>query len=638
MDAEDIRQEKIWPTRSYDDLYRQSMEDSEGFWAEQARRLDWSKPWDKVLDWNPPFARWFVGGELNASVQCVDRHAKSWRKNKVAIYWEGEPGDTQVLSYATLYREVNRYASVLRNLGVEKGDRVVIYLPMIPEMAIFMLACARIGAIHSVVFSGFSAQALTDRIDMLQAKVVITSDGGYRRGRVLALKEIVDRALEETPSIEHCIMVQRTGTDVTMREGRDLLLSALLAQAEEYTAPVPVEATHPLYVLYTSGTTGRPKGIVHSTGGYMVYTHSVFQWAFNLRDDSVYWCTADAGWVTGHTAIVYAPLAHGASIVMYEGSPDTPQIDRWWSIIEKYGVTTLYTSPTAIRMFMVHGEQWPQKHDLSSLELLGSVGEAINPEAWWWYYRHIGGERCPIVDTWWQTETGGFMISPSPGIEPQLLKPGSATRPMPGVEPEVVDEDGSPTPDGERGFLVLRRPWPGMLQTVYNDEETFKKTYWERFPGSYYAGDYAIRDEEGYFWLLGRADEVLKVAGHRLGSLELENTTVEHQSIAEAAAVGVPDDIKGEEIVIFAILTGGTSPSDELKMEIIRRIRETIGPFAAPKAVHFVRALPKTRSGKIMRRLLRAVATGQTTGDVSTLEDGASVEEIKHALEELGAV
>jgi acetyl-CoA synthetase len=561
---------------------------------------------------------------------------QSWRKSKVAIYWEGEPGDSQVLSYSTLYRQVNRFASVLVDLGVHKGDNVVLYLPMIPELPIFMLACARIGAVHSVVFSGFSAQALADRIRDLRPAILVTADGGFRRGRVIPLKEIADRALAMSPPVAHCLVVRRTGSDVAMQDGRDQWLDSLLRTARDNTPAVPLGATHPLYILYTSGTTGKPKGIVHGTGGYMVFNYVAYQWAFDIKEESVYWCTADVGWVTGHSAIVYAPLAHGAAIVMYEGSPDQPSIDRWWDIIEKYRVTTFYTSPTAIRMFMAHGEEWPRAHDLSSLELLGTVGEPINPEAWWWYYRTIGGERCPIVDTWWQTETGGFMIAPAPGIQPLPLKPGSACLPLPGVDAVILTEAGEPALPGERGFLVVRRPWPGMLMTLYGAVDVYEKTYWERFPGFYYAGDYAKRDEDGYFWLLGRADEVLKVAGHRLGTLELENAAVGHASVAEAAAIGVRDPVKGEEVVIFAVLVEGSEPSEKLKEDVSKHIRDTVGPIAAPRFVYFVPALPKTRSGKIMRRLLRAVATGGAIGDTSTLEDEASVAEVQRALEELG--
>ena len=635
MPDDNRKESKYWPIRRYLDIYERSLRDPEGFWAEEARKLDWSRPWDKVLDWSPPFARWFAGGTLNACYQCVDRHVKTWRKSKVAIYWEGEDGDTRVLSYSTLYREVNRFASVLKKLGVGKGDKVALYLPMIPELPIFMLACARIGAIHTVIFSGFSAQSLADRINDTEAKAVVTADAGFRRGKRIPLKATVDEALKRAPSVQKVIVVNRAGTEVEMAEGRDLRLDDLLVDAETSVPPEPVEATHPLYILYTSGTTGKPKGIVHSTGGYMVFNHSVHQWVFNMKEESVYWCTADVGWVTGHSSIVYAPLSLGAAIVIYEGAPDYPTLGRWWQIIEKYGVTIFYTSPTAIRMFMQHGEEWSAKHDLTSLELLGSVGEPINPEAWLWYYRYIGGERCPIVDTWWQTETGGFMISGAPGIELLPLKPGAAGLPLPGIDAAVVDERGEPVAPGEKGMLVIRRPWPGMLMTIHGDDERYKEEYWSRFPGLYYAGDYAVMDEEGYFRILGRTDEVLKVAGHRLGSLELENAAVAHPSVAEAAAVGIPDPVKGQEIVIFAVLMDGYEPSSTLEDELAQHIRKAIGPIATPKAIYLVRVLPKTRSGKIMRRVLRSVASNESVGDISTLEDEASVDEVKRAYEAL---
>ena len=627
--------ESYWPLKKYEEIYRRSLDDPAAFWADEARKLEWFRPWDNVLEWDPPFARWFAGGLLNASYLCVDRHVRSWRKSKVAIYWEGEPGDSRVLSYSTLYREVNRYASVLKRLGIGKGDAVALYLPMVPELPIFMLACARIGAVHTVVFSGFSAQALADRMNDVGARLLVTADGGYRRGRVLDLKAIADDAMALAPTVESCILVRRTGSDVPMRGGRDFPLDGLLTEAELRVEPEPLEATHPLYILYTSGTTGKPKGIVHSTGGYLVFNHSTYRWVFDIRDDSVYWCTADVGWVTGHSSIVYAPLMHGASLVMYEGAPDHPQLDRWWDIIEKYGVTVLYTSPTAIRMFMGHGEQWPARHDLSSLELLGSVGEPINPEAWHWYYKHIGGERCPIVDTWWQTETGGFMISPAPGIQPLPLRPGSVAFPLPGVDPVVVDDEGNEVPPGEKGILAIRKPWPGMLMGIHNNPERYRQAYWARFPGLYYTGDYAVRDEDGYFWMLGRADEVLKVVGHRLGTLELENAAVSHPAVAEAAAAGVSDPVKGESIVLFAILSEGYDPTDELKQEVRSHIRRVMGAIATPQDIYFVTRLPKTRSGKIMRRVLAAVASGASVGDVSTLEDEASVDEVRRAYAEL---
>ena len=621
--------------KKFVDVYERSIREPEEFWAEQARQLDWYKTWDKVLDWEPPYAKWFVGGRLNASFQCIDRHVKTWRKSKVAIYWEGETGETRVLSYSTLFRAVNRFASVLKKLGVGKGDRVALYLPMIPELPTFMLACARIGAVHTVIFSGFSAQAIADRVNDIQAKIVVTADGAYRRGKIIPLKEITDEAVKLCPSIERVIVVKRTGETVPWTEGKDLWLSSMLDDAESFVSPEPVESTHPLYILYTSGTTGKPKGIVHSTGGYLVFNHSAYKWVFDIREESVFWCTADVGWVTGHSSIVYAPLSHGAAIVLYEGAPDYPTLDRWWDIIEKYGVTIFYSSPTAIRMFMRYGEDWIKKHDLSSLELLGSVGESINPEAWLWYYQHIGGERCPIVDTWWQTETGGIMISPTPGIESIPLKPGSATFPLPGIDAAVVNESGEPVAPGERGLLVIRKPWPGMLLGIYGNPERYKEAYWSRFPGMFHTGDYAIKDKDGYFWLLGRADEVLKIAGHRIGTAELEDAAVSHPQVAEAAVVSKADPVKGESIVVFAILTEGNAPSVELKKDLTSHMRRMVGPIATPDEIYFVSSLPKTRSGKIMRRVLKAVANGATIGDLTTLEDEASVEEIVRAYQDL---
>lgn len=626
---------RMWPSKRYAEIHRRSLDDPERFWSEEARKLDWYKTWDRVLDWNPPYARWFVGGRLNACYQCVDRHVKTWRRSKVAIYWEGETGETRVLSYSTLFREVNRFASALKKLGVQKGDRVALYLPMVPELPIFMLACARIGAAHTVIFSGFSSQAIADRVCDTQAKVIVTADGGYRRGKIIPLKEITDEAVKSCPTVEKTIVVKRTGEPVPIREGRDYWLSPLLDEAERQVEPEAVESTHPLYILYTSGTTGKPKGVVHSTGGYLVFNHSAHQWVFDIKEESVYWCTADVGWVTGHSSIVYAPLSHGAAIVLYEGAPDYPSVERWWDIVEKYGVTIFYTSPTAIRMFMRHGEEYLLKHDLSSLQLLGSVGEPINPAAWQWYYKYIGRERCPIVDTWWQTETGGIMLSPTPGIEPIPLKPGSATFPLPGVDAAVVDSEGRETRPGQTGYLIIRKPWPGMLLDIYGDPQRYKESYWSRFPGSYYTGDFAMRDEDGYFWLLGRADEVLKVAGHRIGTAELEDAAIAHQAVAEAAVASKPDPVKGDAIVLFVTLKAGISPSPSLRGELVQHMRRVIGPIAAPDEVYFVESLPKTRSGKIMRRVLKAVASGQSLGDLSTLENEASVEEVKKAYESL---
>ena len=626
---------KYWPIKRYFEVHEQSIRDPESFWAEEARKLDWFRTWDKVLDWSPPFARWFVGGELNACHLCVDRHVKTWRKSKVAIYWEGEPGDTRVLSYSTLYREVNRCASVLKKLGIGKGDKVALYLPMIPELPIFMLACGRIGATHTVIFSGFSAQAIADRMNDIGAKLLVTADAGFRRGKPMPLKRAAEEAMSLSPGVEKMVVVNRAGTKVDMQEGRDFWYHELLENAEAWVSPEPVESTHPLYILYTSGTTGKPKGIVHSTGGYLVFNHSAYQWVFNIREECVYWCTADVGWVTGHSSIVYAPLAHGAAIVMYEGAPDYPTLDRWWDIIETYGVTTFYTSPTAIRMFMQHGEEWPARRDLSSLELLGTVGEPINPEAWLWYYRHVGGERCPIVDTWWQTETGGIMISHVPGIELLPLKPGAAGFPLPGIDAAVVNDRGEPAAPGEKGLLIIKKPWPGMLLTIHGNPERYTEAYWKRFPGSYYTGDYAVRDEEGYFWLLGRADEVIKVAGHRLGTMELENAAVSHPAVAEAAVVSKPDPVKGEVITMFVILRDGFEASAALEDKLKEHVRKVVGPIATPDRIFFVTKLPKTRSAKIMRRVLKAVATGVPIGDVTTLEDETSVEEARTAYEEL---
>jgi acetyl-CoA synthetase len=624
-----------WPFKKYMDMYNQSIQDPERFWAEEARKLDWFKTWDTVLEWDPPFARWFAGGKLNASYQCVDRHVKTWRRSKVAIYWEGELGDSQVLSYSTLYRWVNKFASVLKNLGVNKGDTVVLYLPMIPELPIFMLACARIGAPHTVVFSGFSAQALADRINDLQAKVLVTADAGFRRGKHLELKNISDEAVSLSPSIEKVVVARRAGIDTNMKPGRDFWLHELLDDAASFVPAEPVEATHPLYILYTSGTTGKPKGIVHGTGGYLVFTNSGYEWVFNVKEESVYWCTADVGWVTGHSSIVYGPLCHGAAIVLYEGAPDYPSVDRWWDIVEKYGVSIFYTSPTGIRMLMKYGEDVVKKHDLSSLELLGSVGEAINPEAWEWYYKVIGGERCPIVDTWWQTETGGTMISPTPGIELVPLKPGSATFPLPGVNADIFDESGKSVPAGEKGYLVIKSPWPGMLTGIHGDPQRYQETYWSKFPGVFYTGDYAIKDKDGYFWLLGRADEVLKIAGHRIGTIEIEDAAVSHEAVVEAAVTSKPDPVKGESVVIFATLKQGVEPSPELKNKIKQHIRKTLGPVITPDEIYFVTKLPKTRSGKIMRRVLKAVASGTKLGDLTTIEDEASIDEVKKAYEEL---
>lgn len=605
--------------------------DMERFWAERAKNIPWLCEWKKVLEWNEPFAKWFVGGKLNASHACLDVHLTSWKKNKVALYWEDEDGKAVSFSYLQLYQEVNRCASALKNLGVSKGDRVVLYLPMIPHAIVAMLACARLGAIHSVVFSAFGSSALADRINDAQARFVITADFCKRRGKFIPLKAVVDKAVELTPSIKKVVVVKRATQDIALVKGRDVWYDEIIKEAESYIAPEPVDATDPLFILYTSGTTGKPKGIVHSTGGYLVYVHSTYKWAFNAGEDATYWCTADVGWITGHSFVTYAPLLHGSTIVLYEGSPDYPSIDRWWNIIEKYRVSIFYTSPTALRMFMRYGTDYLEKHDLRSLKVLGTVGEVINPEVWEWYHTHIGKGQCPIVDTWWQTETGGFMVAPTVGLDLVALKPGSATFPLPGIDLDVVDEKGFSVSPNTKGYLVIKKPWPGMLMGVYNDDARYKKVYWSKFPGRYYTGDYAKKDGDGYLWLLGRADEVLNIAGHMLGTAEVENAAVASPHVTEAAAIGVPDDIKGEAIVLFVTLKRGVAQDDGVKKEIIKSIRHHVGAIATPRNIYFVDSLPKTRSGKIMRRVVKAIANGSSIGDISTLENEASVEEVKTA-------
>jgi len=618
-------------------IRKQALENSEEFWEEQAKYLKWFKEWDKVLDWNPPFAKWFVGGKLNASVNCLDRHIDSDAKNKVAIIWEGENGETNSFTYYQLYRSVNKLANALKNLGVKKGDRIAIYLPMIPQLPIAMLASSRIGAIHTVVFSGFSAKALADRANDSKSKIIITADGGYRRGKLVQLKRLVDDAISSIPSVEHVIVVKRASNDIQMGP-KDSWWHDLIENSPSYCEPEVLDSTHPLYILYTSGTTGKPKGVLHSTGGYLTYAYATAKWVFDFRKEDIFFCTADIGWVTGHSYIVYAPLMHGVTEIMYEGTPDYPKPDRYWAIVEKQGATILYTTPTALRMYRKFGDTIPNSFDLSSLRLLGTVGEPINPEVWMWYFKTIGKENCPIVDTWWQTETGATMISTCTGIESIPMKPGSGTFPLPGIDASIVDENGRPVDLDRKGYLVIRKPWPGMLMTLWEDDEKYRNTYWKKFENVYYAGDYALSDTDGYLWILGRADDVLKVAGHRLGTMELESAFVSYEAIAEAAVTSKPDQKKGESIIAFLVLRTGFSPSDQLHVELVDHIRNAVGPIATPEEIYFVNKLPKTRSGKIMRRLLKSIASGAAIGDATTLEDEASIEEIKQAYNDLHKV
>ena len=615
-------------------IYETAARDPDAFWAGFARELEWSRPFRQVLDWNPPHARWFVGGTINASVNCLDRHLKSARRNKAAIIWEGEPGDRRTLTYFDLHREVCQFANVLKSLGTKRGDRVAIYLPLIPELAIAMLACARIGAVHSVVFGGFSAESLRDRINDARARLLITADGGFRRGSIVQLKQVADAALEETPSIQSAVVIRRGRRDipVAMREGRDHWYHDLMVGASPNCAAEAMDSEDMLYILYTSGTTGKPKGIVHTTGGYLVGTYATTKWVFDLKDEDVYWCTADIGWVTGHSYVVYGPLANGATVLMYEGAPDWPMKDRFWALIARYGVTIFYTAPTAIRAFMRWGTDWPKKHDLSTLRLLGSVGEPINPEAWVWYHVHIGGERCPIVDTWWQTETGAIMITPLPGLT--STKPGSATHPFPGVSAEVLTQNGDVVTVGG-GLLALTRPWPSMLRGIYGDPDRYAQQYWSRWSnGIYFTGDGAKRDEDGYFWLLGRVDDVLNVAGHRIGTMEVESALVDHPDVAEAAVVGKGHDLKGQAIAAFVTVKEGVTTSDALNDELKQHVTRKIGAIARPDEIIFAADLPKTRSGKIMRRLLRDIAEGKTLGDTTTLADPAVVRKLNEQYEE----
>ncbi len=611
-------------------IYARAAKDPEAFWAGFAAELEWMKPWDTVLEWKSPDARWFGGGKLNVSVNCVDRHARTARRNKAAIIWEGEGGERRTLTYWDLFRQVSAFANVLKSLGVKRGDRVALYLPLIPELAIAMLACARIGAVHNVVFGGFSAESLRDRINDAKAELLVTADAGYRRGNLVPLKEMADEALTDTPSIKHVVVVQRkpgAADPAVLKAGRDQWYHRLMQDANAHCEPEAMDAEDMLYILYTSGTTGKPKGIVHTTAGYLVGTYATAKWVFDLKEDDVYWCTADIGWVTGHSYVVYGPLANGATVLMYEGAPDFPTKDRFWQLIERYGVTIFYTAPTAIRAFMRWGTEWPAKRDLSTLRLLGSVGEPINPEAWIWYHKNIGGERCPVVDTWWQTETGMIMISPLPGIT--STTPGSATHPFPGVSAEIRDVKGNAIATGA-GLLALTKPWPAMLRGIYGDPERFASQYWVRWPdGAYFAGDGARVDDEGNYWLLGRVDDVLNVAGHRLGTMEVESALVDHPAVAEAAVVGKPHEIKGQSVAAFVTLKEGIEGTPALAAELKEHVVQKIGAIARPDQILFTADLPKTRSGKIMRRLLRDIAEGKAIGDTTTLADPAVVARLK---------
>ncbi len=614
------RKAHIGSLAEYEALWKRAKDDPEGFWGEQALALDWSTPFSRVLDWKPPFAKWFVGGKLNASFNCVDRHCLGPNRNKAAIIWEGEPGERRVLRYQDLLREVSKFANVLKGLGVRKGDVVAVYMPMVPELVIALLACARIGAPHTVIFGGFSAESLSGRIKDCKAKVLVTADAGYRRGKLVPLKDSADAAAELCPDLHHVVVYRRTGTPVNWTPGRDHWWHELEANESSTCHPEPLDSEHPLYILYTSGSTGKPKGILHTTGGYLLGTTVTAKWVFDLKNDDTFWCTADVGWVTGHSYLVYGPLSNGATCVMFEGAPNWPDEGRFWRIIEDYRVSILYTAPTAIRAFMKWGEQFPRRHDLSSLRLLGTVGEPINPEAWMWYYRVIGGGKCPVVDTWWQTETGAIMISPLPGATPAV--PGSATRPLPGIVPDIVTRDGRPCADNHGGFLVIKQPWPAMLRTLYGDDERYKTAYWSDIPGCYFTGDGARRDEKGNYWVLGRVDDVINVAGHRLSTMEVESALVSHPLVAEAAVVGKPDDLKGQGIAAFVTLESGHEPGDSLRDELRAHVTKEIGALARPDEIRFTDSLPKTRSGKIMRRLLRDIAAGvDSTGDTTTLED-----------------
>ncbi len=611
---------QISSMQQYEALYRDSIENNEAFWEKEGRQyLSWMTPFHKVLNWQEPFAEWFVGGKTNASYNCLDAHIEAGRGDRVAFFWEGEPGDTRVLTYRDMHREVCRFANGLKKLGVGQGDVVSIYMPMVPELAIAMLACARLGAVHSVVFGGFSAEAVADRNNDAKAKVQITADGGYRRGKALPLKAVVDDALAKSPTVEHCVVYRRTGEQVAMKDGRDHWWHELTADVSDDCPALPVDSENTLFILYTSGSTGKPKGIRHTTAGYNLYARRTFEWVFDHRESDIFWCTADCGWITGHSYIVYGPMTAGATQVMYEGAPNWPEEDRFWAIIEKYKVSILYTAPTAIRAFIKWGDHHVDKHDLSSLRLLGSVGEGINPEAWMWYYNKIGGGRCPIVDTWWQTETGGIMMSPLPGAI--ATKPGSCTKPLPGVVPRVVDHSFQDVPANHGGMLCIEKPWPGMLRGIWGDNDRYQKQYWTEVPHMYLTGDNARQDDDGYYWIMGRIDDVINVSGHRLSTIEVESALVSHPMVAEAAAVGRPDDIKGQAIAVFVTLKTA-EPNDELRDALKKHVRKEIGALAQPDDIRFTSSLPKTRSGKIMRRLLRDIASGkEQIGDTTTLED-----------------
>ena len=619
--------------KDYEKLYKQSIKDPEKFWGKAAEELTWFKKWKKVLRWKAPHAEWFGGGKINLSYNCLDRHVNSYRKNKVALFFEGEPGDTQTFTYAQLLEEVKKFSNVLKNNGIKKGDRVCIYLPLIPEAVIAMLSCARIGAVHSVIFGGFSSHALVDRINDAEASMVITADAGNRRGQVIRLKDAVDTAMENCPSVKNVIVVNRCNAEVAWNDMRDKWYHIEMADVSSDCEAEKLDSEHPLYILYTSGTTGKPKGILHTTGGYSVQTYLTTKYVFDMKDEDVYWCTADIGWVTGHSYVVYGPLQNGASVMIYEGAPNYPEPDRFWKIIDKYKVSIFYTAPTAIRAFIKWGTHWTEKYKLDSLRLLGTVGEPINPEAWMWYHNVIGKAKCPIVDTWWQTETGAIMISPLPGAT--QTKPGSGTLPFFGIDVEVVDKQGVAVGKGQGGLLVIRKPWPGMLRTIYKDDERYQKQYWSEFPGIYFTGDGARKDKDGYFWVMGRVDDVLNVSGHRLGTAEIESALVAHHKVAEAAVVGKPDEIKGSSVFAFVTLEGSHVPDDELKKELKEWVVKEIGALARPDDIRFSESLPKTRSGKIMRRLLRELASsGEVKGDVTTLEDFTVLEKLRAGDEE----